>query len=157
MEDRIKRVSDSITEQAYHVRARYLNSAERLFGGTLMSWIDETGGMAARRHANMSVITAAVDQLHFVKEVKKSQIVVLVAKLTHVGTTSMEVRVDTFVEALDGNRERVNRAYLVFVALKDNKPCRVPRLEVITDEEKAEWEAGERRTLLRRQRRIEGF
>lgn len=155
MEEKIKNVSDSMTEQAYHVRARYLNSAKRLFGGNLMAWIDETGGMAARRHANMSVITAAVDQLHFVKAVEESQIVVLVSKVTHVGNTSMEVRVDTFVEALDGSRERVNRAYLVFVALKDNKPCRVPRLRLNSDEEREEWDAGERRRILRSQRRAE--
>ena len=157
MEEKIKKVSDSLTEQAYIVRARYLNSAGRLFGGSLMSWIDETGAMAARRHANMSVTTAVVDQLHFVKAVELSQIVVLVAKVTYVGNSSIEVRVDTFVEELDGNRERVNRAYLVFVGLKNNKPSRVPRLQPETEEEELEWSAGERRALLRKQRRVEGF
>ena len=39
----------------------------------------------------------------------------------------MEVRVDTYVESLDGNREHVNRAYVVMVALDDQgKPVKVP-------------------------------
>lgn len=157
MEERFKKVSDSQTEQAYIVRARYLNSSGRLFGGSLMSWIDETGAMAARRHCNMSVTTVAVDNLQFVEPVMLSQIVVLVAKVTHVGSSSMEVRVDTYVENLEGMRSRVNRAYLVYVALKDNVPTRVPRLIVESESEKAEWEAGERRALLRRERRKEGY
>lgn len=156
-EERSKRVKDSMTEQAYMVRARYLNSAGRLFGGSLMSWIDETGAMAARRHANMSVVTAAVDSLQFSKPVLLSQIVVLVSRVTYVGSSSMEVRVDTFVEDLNGNRQAVNQAYLVFIAMKDGKPARVPRLILETEEEQEEWRAGEKRAQLRKQRREEGF
>lgn len=156
-EERYKHVADSMTEQAYVVRARYLNSAGRLFGGSLMSWIDETGALTARRHANLPVVTAAVDSLEFVKPVLQSQTAILVGRVTYVGGSSIEVRVDTFVEDLDGSRQFVNRAYLVLVAMKDGRPCRVPRLILETEEEKEEWKAGERRAELRRQRRREGF
>ena len=78
--------------------------------------------------------------------------------MTYVGRTSMEVRVDTFVEEMDGTRKQVNRAYLVLVALDEqDKPVPVPGLIPETDEEKAEWEAGIRRHELRRQRRAENF
>ena len=44
------------------------------------------------------------------------------------------------VEKLDGTRETVNRAYLVFVALDENeKPTPVPPFTPETDEEKAEY------------------
>lgn len=154
---RAKRVSDSMTEQAYMVRARHTNSAGRLFGGNLMAWIDEIGGMAARRHAGCPVTTAAIDSLQFTKPVLPGQTAVLVAKITYVGNTSMEVRVDTYVEYLDGRRQQVNRAYLVFVAVRNDKPCPVPGLILETEEERLEWEAGIRRDELRRQRRKEGF
>ena len=37
---------------------------------------------------------------------------------------------------------RINRAYLVMVGLgKDDRPARVPRLTLETDEERAEWDA----------------
>lgn len=77
----------------------------------------------------------------------------LVGCITHVGKTSMEVRVDTFVESLAGERRRINRAYLVMVALDDNEqPTPVPGLILETDEEKQEWEAAIKRRALRKQR-----
>ena len=39
--------------------------------------------------------------------------------LTYVGNTSMEVRVDTYREALDGTRTMIYRAYVVMVALDE--------------------------------------
>lgn len=157
MEERYKKVSESRTEQVYIVRARYLNAAGRLFGGSLMAWIDETGAITARRHCNAAVTTAAVDHLHFVKPVLPNQNVVLVGKVTYVGNTSMEVQVDTFVESLDGSRDMVNRAFLVYVAIQGGKPAKVPKLILETEEEKNAWVAGEKRAQLRRQRRREGF
>ena len=84
--------------------------------------------------------------------------VVLVGQVTYVGHTSMEVRVDTFIDHLDGSRTMVNRAYLTFVALDEyGKPTTVPPLELETDEERQEWEAGAKRAALRHQRRVEQY
>ena len=53
--------------------------------------------------------------------------IVLIGKLTYVGTTSMEVRVDTYVEDAEGIRRPINRAYFCMVALDENdKPVKVP-------------------------------
>ena len=74
------------------------------------------------------------------------------------GRSSMEVRVDTYVETLDGMRHVINRAYVVMVAIdEEGKAVPVPGLIVETESEKAEWEAGEKRYQLRKQRRLEGF
>ena len=82
----------------------------------------------------------------------------LVGQITHIGHTSMEVRVDTFVEGLDGEKHLVNTAYLVLVALDDQgQPTPVPPLLLETEEERREWEAGIRRYNLRKQRRIEAY
>lgn len=84
--------------------------------------------------------------------------IVLVGQLTYVGRTSMEVRVDTFVEELNGKKTMINRAYLVMVALDENEqPTPVPGLICETDEERAEWEAGQRRKALRKQREKEMY
>ena len=70
----------------------------------------------------------------------------------------MEVRVDSFTEDLEGNRALINRAYLVLVAIDGaGRPAPVPRLILETQEERQEWEAGERRHALREQRRKENF
>ena len=82
----------------------------------------------------------------------------IIGKVTYVGNTSMEVRVDTYVENMDGMRRPINRAYFTMVALDENdKPKRVPRLILESEEEKAEWEAAEKRREMRIKRKEEGF
>lgn len=155
--DIVKTVSESRCEQAYYVRAKHMNSSRRLFGGDLLAWIDETGALAAKRHCNMPVTTVAIDNIHFAKAMYEGDMAVLIAKVTHVGTTSIEVRVHTYVEEVSGRRSLVNSAYLVYVAIVEDKPMKVPRLNPISDVEKEEWFAGEKRAAMRKQRRREGF
>ena len=70
----------------------------------------------------------------------------------------MEVRVDTYLEKLDGTRYPVNRAYLTLVAVDNNgKPTKVPGLLIESIGQQAEWEAGQKRKELRIQRNKEGF
>ncbi len=150
-----KRVAVSITEQVHIVMPSHISGTNRLFGGQLLAWIDEVSAVAARRHSERNVITAAIDNLQFKSAVYINNILVLIARITYVGTTSMEVRVDTYVEDhITGLRKVVNRAYLVMVALDENeKPTEVPRLILETEAERAEWEAGLRRYQLRKERR----
>lgn len=157
MED-VKRVEDSRTEQTYLVMHRHINGYGRLFGGQLMQWIDEMAGIVSKRHAGMETTTASIDNLNFKAAAFLNDMVVLIGRITYVGRTSMEVRVDTYVEDLEGMRRVINRAYLVMVALDpEGHPRKVPRLAVETESEKAEWESGQKRYLLRQQRRKEGF
>lgn len=157
--DRImKKVSDSRTEQIQILMPAHINGYKRLFGGKLVEWIDVVAAVVARRHSGRNVTTASIDNLIFAEAAYVNSTVVLIGEMTYVGRTSMEVRVDTFVEELDGTRKQVNRAYLVLVALDEqDKPVPVPGLMPKTDEEKAEWEAGVRRHELRRQRRAENY
>lgn len=97
-----KTVAESRTEQVQLVLNEHINGYDRLFGGKLMQWIDVVAGVVARRHANCNVTTVFIDKLHFKAAARVNDTIVLIGKLTWVGRTSMEVRVDTFVEALDG-------------------------------------------------------
>ncbi len=153
-----KRVADSLTEQIQLLMPPHINGNGRLFGGMLMQWIDVVAGVVAKRHSECNVITAAVDNLQFKEGAHMGDTVLLVGKITYVGNSSMEVRVDTYVEELNGMRKAINRAYLVMVALdSDNKPVRVPRLVIESESEKAEWEGALKRSDLRKKRRLEGF
>ena len=153
-----KRVADSMIEQVHGIMPQHLNGAGRLFGGILMQWIDEVAGLTAIRHSQSPVVTASVDSLRFLRGVSQNEMVVLIGKLTYVGNTSMEVRVDTYVENLDGTRYPVNRAYLTLVALDEaGHPRKVPGLILESVGEQAEWKAGKKRSELRKQRNIEGF
>ena len=153
-----KSVSASRTEQIQILMPEHINGAGRLFGGKLVEWIDVVASVAARRHSGCNVITAAIDNLQFKAGAYVNDTLVLIGRLTHVGRTSMEVRVDTYVESLDGTRSVVNRAYLVLVALDgQGRPTPVPGLLLENESERAEWDAGERRQELRKIRRLEGY
>ncbi len=153
-----KRTADSMVETVHIVRPNHLNGANRLFGGILMQWIDEVAGIVAKRHAMTNVITASVDNLRFLKGAYQNEMVVIIGKLTWVGTSSMEVRVDTYVENIEGIRRPINRAYFVMVSLDENdKPSPVPRLLIEAENEKAEWEAALKRREIRNARKQEGF
>lgn len=153
-----KAVSESRIEQVYQVRPEHLNGAGRLFGGKLMEWIDELAGLVGIRHAQQDVITASIDNLKFIRGAYLKDTIVLIGRVTFVGRTSMEVRVDTYIESIEGIRKPINRAYLTLVAIDaQGNPVEVPGLILETEAQKAEWEAGIRRREMRRQRREEGF
>ena len=153
-----KHMEDSRTENTYLIMRKHINCYGRLFGGILMQWIDEVAGIVAHRHAGSIVTTACVDNLNFKAGAYLGDTVVLVGRVTYVGKTSMEVRVDTYAEDADGTRRMINRAYEVLVAIdQEDRKLEVPGLIVETESEKAEWIGGEKRYALRRQRRKEGF
>ena len=139
-ERKMKRVEDSLTEQSHLLMPKCLNAAGYLFGGQLLAWIDETAGIVAKRHAEMNVVT------------------VLIGRLTHVGRSSMEVRIDTYCEALDGTRTMINRAYFTMVGTDENQhPVEVPGLIIEGVTQQIENEAAQKRAKLWKVRRHEGF
>lgn len=153
-----RKTEESRVETVHIVRPNHLNGAGRLFGGVLMQWIDEVAGIVANRHTQCNCTTASVDSLKFIRGAYQRDLVVIIGKVTFVGTTSLEVRVDSYVEDRYGMRKPINRAYFTMVALdEEDRPCPVPRLEILTEEERAEWEAAQKRRAMREKRRAEGF
>lgn len=153
-----KKVADSKTEQVQLLMPPHINGAGKLFGGKLMEWIDILAGIVARRHSESNVLTAAIDNMQFKMGANLNDILVLVGRITYVGNSSMEVRVDTYVEDILGQRKIINRAYLVMVAVDDEgKPVPVPALTLETLTEEMEWKSGSRRYKLRKKRREEGY
>lgn len=153
-----KYVKDSMAEQSYIVRAQHINGYGRLFGGILVQWIDEIAGIVSKRHAEAEVTTVAIDNMYFKRPAYSNDIIVLVARVTYVGRSSMEVRVDTYTEALDGTRKAINRAYVVMVAIdKEGHALEVPGLILENEQQKWEWESGKKRYQLRKERSREGY
>lgn len=153
-----KRVKDSYSEHVQVLTQANINGYNRLFGGQLMEWIDVVAAVVARRHSGRNVTTAVVDTLTFQAPAHPNDTIIIQGYITYVKRTSMEVCIKTYVENLNGTRKLINTAYLVMVALDENEnPTEVPRLIIETDEEKAEWEAAERRADLRKLRRSENF
>jgi len=150
-----KTPSQSAVEMTELVIPNDTNLLGNLLGGRMMHWMDMAGAMAASRHSNRVVATVSVDSLDFRHPVRMGEVVILKAKLTWVGRTSMEVKVKAYAENLKtGAIILTNKAYFTFVALDDEgKPTEVPRLEPETEEEKKDYMEAEMRRKERLKRK----
>ncbi len=128
---KVKKVSDSMVTMVQHVLPNDTNPLGNLLGGTMMHWMDICAGLAAARHANQTVVTAAVDHIDFRHPVRMGDMVTLTARLTKAGRTSMHVCVEVVAEQLKtGEKKIANRADFVFVAMSpEYHPAEVPLLE----------------------------
>lgn len=154
-----KKAGFSRTEQVHVVAPKDLNGGGRLFGGALLQMIDEVAGIVAKRHSGCdNVTTASIDNLNFKAGAYENDLLVLIGYITYTGKTSMEVRIDTYVEDNQGMRRPINRAYFVMVAMgEDDKPTKVPPLIIESETEKAEWKGAVLRKQNRLKRKQEGF
>ncbi len=158
MERRDKTVAESRVETFHIIMPQDMNDSGRLFGGRLMCWIDEAAGLVGRRHAQMNVTTGTVENLKFLRGAYLREMIVITGKVTFVGNSSMEVKVESFVENTGGDRELINRAYLTMVGLDENdRPCRLPRLILVTEEDRREWDQAALRREIRQKQRAEGI
>lgn len=146
-----KSPSESTVIMTEMVLPQHTNALGSIFGGTVMSWIDIAGAIAAGKHAQCTVVTASIDALHFIAPIKLGHVVELKACVNATGRTSMEVgvRVDS-ENLLTGERFHNVSAYLTFVALGSNgKPREVPQVDPQTDVEKRRNQAAQKRRASR--------
>lgn len=149
--NKFKTPSESYTEQVQIVSLADLNGYSRLFGGKLMKWIDIVAAVCARRHSESNVTTAMVDKLEFHAPAYANDVILITAKVTHTGKTSMEICVESYIEKSDETLILINRAFLIMVAMDNHeKPIPVPQLLPETPKERAAWEEGEKRYLARK-------
>ena len=113
-----------------------------LFGGHLLSMVDQAAAVAAIRHAGGPAVTASFDKGDFRERIKLVALVTFSATVDYVGNSSMDVSVEVYSENVaTGERRHTHPARVVFVAIDDTgKPRRVPRLVPETPEERERYE-----------------
>ncbi|MDG1914396.1 MAG: acyl-CoA thioesterase [Crocinitomix sp.] len=141
---------DSISTSTKVVLPNDTNTIGKLFGGSLLAWIDEIAAVAAHRHSGSLVVTAAINNVSFTKPVDLGAIVTLSAKVSRAFGSSMEVIIDVFIEdRVTGEKTSSNQAILTFVAVDRNGATyKVPEITPETDEEKERYVAALRRRQL---------
>jgi uncharacterized protein (TIGR00369 family) len=134
------------------------NQSGNVHGGTLMKLADTAGGTVATRHARRRVVTVAMDSMTFLQPVYVGDLVLLHARVTWVGTTSLETEVLIEAEELvSGERRHTSTAYFVYVALDEHgRTHPMPPLELSSDEERQRWKAAEERRAYRLAQRAVG-
>jgi acyl-CoA hydrolase len=95
-----KKVRESISEYSELALPNDANGLGNVLGGKVMHLVDLAAAMAAIRHARTTVVTAAVDSMHFIHPVRIGQLIVLRSSVNRVFRTSMEVGVQVETENL---------------------------------------------------------
>jgi acyl-CoA hydrolase len=147
-----KHQRESTVDTRYYLLPRDANAYGTAFGGFIMSIIDGTAAMAASRHCNRPVVTASIDSLSFCEPIRVSDHVVLDARVTYTGRTSMEVSVVVKKEnPITRESAIATTAHLSFVAIgNDGKPYEIPQLLCETEEEKKLFEVAKQRVAARK-------
>lgn len=146
---------ESIVTKTEIVLPSDANNLGSVFGGRVMEWIDIAAAISAGRHCRAIVVTASMDDLHFLAPIRSGDVVVLQAQVNFAASTSMEVGVEVFSEELStGERKRCCQAWLTFVALDARgKPAQVPPVLPETAEERRRFQEAEERRRFRLERR----
>lgn len=98
------------------------NHYDTLFGGAAMAWMDEVAFITATRFSRKKMVTVSSDRIDFKHPIPAGTIVELVGSVSHVGRTSLKVRVQIFVEEMYADvRERAITGEFTFVAIDDQK------------------------------------
>lgn len=106
------------------------NPNGNIFGGWIMAQMDVAGSVVAVEYAGGRVTTVAVTSMEFHKPVFVGDLVSCFARIQKVGSTSITVKVEVFVQrARDGQllTDKVTEAVIVYVAIDDSgKPRKLP-------------------------------
>jgi acyl-CoA thioesterase YciA len=99
---------------------RDTNAHGTIFGGVLLSYIDQAGGIEAQRHCASRVVTVAMREVVFKRPVLVGDVVSFYAQTLALGRTSVTVRVTVEATRLhEGQVQRipVTEAEVVYVAV----------------------------------------
>jgi len=142
-------VNATRVEMTQLVLPSHANNHGTVFGGQMAAWIDVCAAVSAQRFARKAVVTASIDEIHFVQPVRRGMVVILRASVNQAWGTSMEVGVHVDAEdPRSGDTVHCCTAYLTFVAINDDgRPSPVPVLDTCgeADADKRALQAQERR------------
>jgi len=119
LQDRIDR---SVTRTVKAIFPNTTNHYDTLFGGTALMWMDEVAFITATRFSRQRMVTVSSDRVDFKKPVPAGTIAELIGRVSHVGTTSVIIKVEVFLEHMYADdREKAMEGTFTMVAIGDDK------------------------------------
>ncbi len=104
------------------------NAHGTIFGGVILSYIDQAAAVEAKRNGGGFIVTVAMREVVFHEPVNVGDLVSFYTRLVRIGRTSITVAVEVRAQSQDAER-RVTEAEVTFVNLDENKkPVPVPRM-----------------------------
>ncbi len=100
---------------------RDTNPIGTIFGGLILSYIDQAGAVEASKHSDRKLVTVAMHEVKFIAPVFVGDLVSFYTELVRIGDSSITVRVT--VDAARGltphQTVRVTQAEVVYVAVNE--------------------------------------
>lgn len=106
------------------------NANGDIFGGWVLSRMDQAGGIAGVERARGRVVTIAVDAMKFIRPVRVGDVLEVYTEVEHIGRTSMRIHVEAWARRfMTEVHEKVTDANFTFVAIDDNgRPRAIPQV-----------------------------
>jgi len=102
------------------------NSYGTIFGGIILSYIDQAGAVAVAKATAQRFVTVALKEVVFKQPVRVGEVVSFYSEVKKVGRTSITVEVDVEVNRGDGTVREVTEAEVTFVCINaEGKPIPV--------------------------------
>jgi len=105
------------------------NANGDIFGGWVMSQMDQAGGIAGVERAQGRVVTVKVDSMTFIAPMKVGDVLEVYTEVESIGRTSMKIHVEAFAQRFQTTkRDKVTDATFTFVAIDDSgRPRPIPQ------------------------------
>jgi acyl-CoA thioesterase YciA len=98
---------------------RDTNPMGTIFGGIILSYIDQAGAVEAHKHSDKNLVTVAMHEVKFIAPVLVGDLVSFYGEMVRIGNTSITVRVTVEAKRWQAPHEvvRVTQAEVVYVAV----------------------------------------
>ena len=96
------------------------NAHGTIFGGVILSYIDQAAAVEAKRNGGGFIVTVAMREVVFHGPVNVGDLVSFYTRLVRIGKTSITVAVEVRAQSQDVDR-RVTEAEVTFVNLDENR------------------------------------
>ena len=106
------------------------NANGDIFGGWVLSRMDQAGGVAGVERARGRVVTIAIDAMKFIRPVRVGDVLEVYTEVESIGRTSMKIHVEAWARRfMTELHEKVTDANFTFVAIDDNgRPRAIPKV-----------------------------
>jgi len=98
------------------------NHYDTLFGGATLMLMDEVAFITATRFSRLKMVTVSSDKVDFTHPIPGGSLVELIGNVARVGNTSVQVRVELYVEQMySEDRQLAVTGLFTFVAVDEHR------------------------------------
>ena len=116
-------------------------SGKNVHGGEILKMLDHVAYACAARYTGMYAVTLSVDMVLFKDPIKIGSLVTFHASVNYTGRTSMQIGIKVISEDIkDHSIKNTNVCYFTMIAVDEHgKPAPVPKLELVTEDDKRRY------------------